>query len=232
MEPKVIYQDDDLLVLDKPSGWVVNDADTTKNLQTLQTWLKDNFDFPISNSLEMRSGIVHRLDKDTSGVLLVAKTSEMFSYLQSQFKERKVEKKYVALVHGEVEPARGEIDAPTGRLPWNRKRFGVLPGGREAKTQYKVVRSYDKEGEKYTLLELHPKTGRTHQIRVHLKYIKHPIVADKAYVGRKNWRHDIKWCPRLFLHAKKIAFQYPKGIKASFEVELPEDLRNVLKTLS
>lgn len=231
MGPKVIYQDDDLLVLDKPSGWVVNDADTTKNLQTLQTWLKDNFDFPISSSIEMRSGIVHRLDKDTSGVLLVAKTSEMFSYLQSQFKERKVEKTYVALVHGEVEPTRGEIDAPTGRLPWNRKRFGVLPGGREAKTQYKVVRSYDREGEKYSLLELHPKTGRTHQIRVHLKYIKYPIVTDKAYVGRKNWRHDIKWCPRLFLHAGKITFQQ-NGKKLSFESKLPDDLQNVLKTLS
>lgn len=232
MSPRIIYQDDCFMVLDKPSGWIVNDAETTNNQSTVQGWLCRNFKFQISNLKLYRNGIVHRLDKATSGILLVAKTKEAFADLQKQFKERKVKKTYLALVHGRVDLAageEGEIKALVGRLPWRRDRFGVLAGGREAKTRYKVI-SYVKN-EKYSLLELFPETGRTHQIRIHLKYIKHPIVADEFYAGRKTSRDDRKWCPRLFLHAAKISFIHPKtGKRVSFESSLPRELEEALAT--
>ena len=234
----MIYQDAFLLVLEKPSGWVVNDAETTKNLDTVQGWLKKNFDYEISQSHDFRSGIVHRLDKPTSGVLLVAKTKKSFEDLQKQFKERQVEKTYIALVHGKVEPPEGETDAPTGRLPWARRKFGVLPGGRKAQTGYKTLAHY--KGPEwarggpvdYTLLELHPKTGRTHQIRIHLKHLGYPVVGDRVYAGRKTWRHDNAWCPRLFLHAARIKFSHPATSKSmEFESKLPGELEHVLAGL-
>jgi 23S rRNA pseudouridine1911/1915/1917 synthase len=171
------------------------------------------------------------LDKETSGLLIVAKTISAFENLQSQFKERKVTKTYIALVHGVVEPKEGEIIASVGRLPWRRERFGVLPGGREAITKYKVI-SYHSlitdHGSQFTLVELYPKTGRTHQIRIHLKFIGHPIVGDYFYAGRKTARDDREWCPRLFLHASKITFFHPvTGKEVKFESELPKDLNLV-----
>lgn len=238
MEPKIIFEDGEILVLDKPSGWITNEADTTTNQPVIQRWLAENFKFhggagySISNDELYRSGIVHRLDKETSGILLVAKTKEAFEKLQRQFKSREVEKTYTALAHGEVEPQEGEISAPVGRLPWRRDRFGVLPGGRDATTGYKVTGYYESEGEKYTLLKLKPKTGRTHQIRIHLKYIGHPIVADEFYAGRKTARNDRKWCPRLFLHASGISFTHPKSQKQLvFTSKLPADLQTRLAFL-
>jgi len=231
MEPKIIFEDESILILDKPAGWIVNDATTTVNQSTIQEWLRRNFQFSIFNFQNLRNGIVHRLDKETSGVLLVAKTKEAFENLQAQFKSREVKKNYLALVHGKVEPKEGEIKEPVGRLPWRRDRFGVLPGGREATTGYKVIRYYDIKNEKFTLLELKPKTGRTHQIRIHLKYIGHPIVSDEFYAGRKTARNDRKWCPRLFLHASKISLKHPQsGKKMEFESPLPFDLEKARET--
>jgi 23S rRNA pseudouridine1911/1915/1917 synthase len=262
VEPKVIYEDDRLLVLDKPSGWVVNEAVTTGENPVIQTWLVNNFNFPTVKDRELRSGIVHRLDKETSGVLLIAKTSEMFVHLQQLFKERKVEKSYIALVHEKPANNEGVIESQVGRLPWNRERFGVLPGGREAVTGYKVLSVYGSKlsdgtpvsrsnyqadtqatdnrkqttenrqpKPEYSLIELHPKTGRTHQIRIHLKHIGHPIVADAFYAGRKTARKDRKWCPRLFLHAASIEFTYPERGKVRYEADLAHDLQNALNTL-
>lgn len=232
MDPKIIYEDEDLMVVDKPAGWIVNEAATTKDQPVLQTWLS-KIDFPLSGSREFRSGIVHRLDKETSGVILVAKTKSAFEKLQAQFKNREVQKTYVALVHGRVEPESGEISVPVGRLPWRRDRFGVLPGGREAETGYKVIRYYDIKGSTLTFLELKPKTGRTHQIRIHLKYIGHPIVTDEFYAGRKTARNDRKWCPRLFLHAAGIEFTHPEtGKSVSFKSSIPMDLRDSLEVLN
>lgn len=224
--PKVIYQDSQILVLDKPSGWITNDATTTGNQPTVQSWLRRNFQFPIFNFRECRNGIVHRLDKETSGILLVAKTKEAFEELQKQFKEREVEKSYVALVHGHVEPKEGEIKAPVGRLPWRRDRFGVLPGGREAVTRYKVIRYYGDN----SLVEFFPQTGRTHQIRIHAKYIGYPLVGDSFYAGRKTAREDRKWAPRLFLQAGGIKFKHPgSGKEVEFHLDLSQDLQNILK---
>lgn len=176
-----------------------------------------------------RSGVVHRLDKETSGCLVIAKNPDTFTKLQAVFKERKVKKTYIALVHGKLVPQEGEIRAPVGRLPWNRERFGIVPGGKEATTKYKVSKYYSG----YTLVELYPESGRTHQLRVHLKYIGHPIVGDYLYAGRKVQKQDRQWCPRVFLHAAKIAFYHPTTNKnISVSSELPQTLDLVLQKLT
>lgn len=243
MEPRILYEDEQILVIDKPSGMVVNRADSAK-VETVQDWVESYLnsrrilplDSPAaipSAEFEKRSGIVHRLDKETSGVLIIAKTPHAFENLQGQFKERTVEKVYLALVHGEMEQNEGTISAPIGRLPWNRKRFGILAGGREAETIYKRIKIYDLRfknmGEIYTFLELYPKTGRTHQIRVHLKSIGHPIAGDTFYAGRKTARNDRQWCPRIFLHAKSITFTHPHtGRRFTVTSDIPQDLSETL----
>ena len=232
LTPQVVFQDDLLLVLDKPAGMVVNRAETTKNEETIQDWIQKNLQFPISNSQPLRNGLVHRLDKETSGLLIIAKTKEAFFNLQQQFKERKVRKRYLALVHGKVEPTQGMIQAAISRSPFDRKKFGVFLGGREAKTNYKVEKYYHLGTENYTFLELTPTTGRTHQIRVHLKFIGHPIVADEKYVGRKTLRKDLQWCPRLFLHAVGLSFFHPFSLQeVNLSSKLPSDLRLAMMKL-
>lgn len=231
MEPKVIYEDDNLFVIDKLSGWIVNEASTTKDQPVLQTWLKQ-FDYPLADDVPSRHGIVHRLDKETSGVMIVAKDKMSFDKLQASFKAREVQKTYVALVHGKLSPGEGEINVPVGRLPWRRDRFGVVPGGRSSQTFYKVLEFFPGNNAGHTLVEFYPKTGRTHQIRIHCRYVGHAIVADDFYAGRKTARNDRKWCPRLFLHAKSISFKHPKtGRKVEFISKLPEDLEAVLQNL-
>jgi 23S rRNA pseudouridine1911/1915/1917 synthase len=234
LTPGIIFEDDYLLVLDKPAGMVVNNATTTKGQETLQSWLVANFAFPIFSFPEARNGIVHRLDKETSGLMAIAKTIEVFRALQAQFKERKVNKSYLTLVHGKVVPVDGEINISVGRLPWNRQRFGVLPGGREAVTLYKVKGYYLFPGNKeaFSFLEVFPKTGRTHQIRIHLKHIGHPVVGDSFYAGRKTSRCDRLWCPRLFLNAAKLEYTHPITKKTvSLRSPLPKDLVEVFKKL-
>ena len=253
MEATVSFEDHSLLVLNKPAGWVVNDAETVKHNLVVQRWLTDHYNFETIGDREFRCGIVHRLVKETSGILLIAKTKDAFYELQRQFRERIVEKTYVALVHGIVEPKEGKIEAEVGRLPWRRDRFGVLPGGRDSLTYYKVIQVCHPRvdgdpiktnqhrvnwipasaGMTYSLLEFYPKTGRTHQIRIHAKYIGHPLVSDDFYAGRKTARKDRKWCPRLFLQAKAITFLHPVTKKElKFESELAEDLQEVLKSLT
>lgn len=239
MNPKVLYEDDILLVIDKPAGIVVNRAESTKG-ETVQDWVEKylgtNGPVVSSRDFEMRSGVVHRLDKETSGVLIIAKIPKAFEGLQKQFKERQVKKTYVALVHGELKQPEGVINASVGRLPWNRERFGVFAGGREAETNYKRIKIFDlrfkNTEEIFTLLELFPKTGRTHQLRVHLKSIGHPIVSDNLYAGRKTARKDRLWCPRLFLHAKNIAFLHPYYHNSiTVDSSLPSDLTKALTCL-
>lgn len=274
INPEIIYEDEFLLVLNKPSGWIVNKAASTLDQPVIQSWLSLNFSYPISQNSILRSGVVHRLDKETSGLLIVAKNKEIFEKLQGFFKERKIKKTYIALVHGEVKPEEGKINASVGRLPWNRRRFGILPGGREAETEYRVISYFYKDkievidknnwikinniiennesGEdldikgktvllrdeafkepknSYSLLCLNPKTGRTHQIRIHLKYLGFPIVGDSFYAGRKTSRQDRNWCPRLFLHAQTLSFIHPVTEKLLvFDAKLPSDLKDLFKT--
>lgn len=231
MNPGIIFEDEDLIVLEKPSGFIVNEAESTHGQKVIQEWLK-TLNYPLAKDREYRSGIVHRLDKETSGILIVAKTSDAFTFLQAQFKERKVKKTYTALVHGEV-ANQGEINQPVGRLPWRRDRFGVLPGGRESETSYRVAGYYSNGKEKFSLVEANPKTGRTHQIRIHFKFLGHPLVADTFYAGRKTARADRVWCPRLFLHAASISFSHPKEARLlSFKSALPADLTLALENLT
>lgn len=220
--PSVIYEDDYILAINKPAGWVVNESETAHGNPTLQDWISKNFNFETSKSKEMRSGIVHRLDKPTSGIILVAKTTDVFFALQKQFADREIEKVYVALVHGKVKESSGSINEKIGRLPWNRMRFGVFEGGRDAVTNYKVLDS----NSDYSFLELYPKTGRTHQLRVHLKHIGHPIVGDHLYAGRKLYKEDIQKFSGLMLHAKEITFTHPiTKEKMKLEAPLAEDFK-------
>ena len=249
MEFTIIYEDIDLLVIDKPAGVTVNLADTTKGQLTVQEWAEERLgneykvlsikykgkssQDPIETFYQ-RGGVVHRLDKETSGCLILAKNPVAFVNLQKQFKERTVKKVYHALAHGKITPMEGEINVPVDRLPWNRKQFGIVPGGRESKTLYKVLQYYKnpKTKEVLTFVELYPYSGRTHQIRVHLKYIGHPIFADFLYAGRKTARNDRKILERVFLHAARISFAQPRtGEELSFESLLPQELQRVLDAL-
>lgn len=247
MKPQVIFEDDDILVINKPYGMVVNKADTTRYVETVQEWAESRIKKHESRIMNeddsefvKRGGVVHRLDKETSGVLILAKNEQSFVNLQAQFKERKVKKTYITLVHGVVSPADGTIDAKIGRLPWNRTRFGVFDDGRESTSVYHVVANYkfsmpDRKKnpvEDLTLVEVYPASGRTHQIRVHMKHIGHPVFADELYAGRKTARDDRKFLPRQFLHASRISFKHPKtSSELTFEAELPEELSTFLETL-
>ena len=244
----ILFEDSDMLVVNKPAGVIVNDSDTTTHIKTLQGLVDEYLHIvrPKTKLIEQRkagewespeeaftnrSGIVHRLDKETSGIILVAKNVLSFTALQKQFKERIVEKTYTALTHGKIMPKIGEINVPVGRLTFNRKRFGIVAGGRESVTEYEVIDCFEnpKTKEVLSLVRLHPKTGRTHQIRVHLQYLKHPIFGDELYAGRKQSREDRKVLPRVFLHAQSISFLHPKtGQKMHFEAPLTDELQRVL----
>jgi 23S rRNA pseudouridine1911/1915/1917 synthase len=137
----------------------------------------------------------------------------------------------VALLHGHLAEKEGVVEAEVGRLPWNRRRFGVLQGGRHSKSVYKVRDEYEKDNEKYSLVDFYPETGRTHQIRIHAKHIGHAIVGDEFYAGRKTARNDRKWCPRVFLHAQGIKFKNLSGKEAGYIAELPDDLQEVINML-
>lgn len=231
MKPKIVFEDDDLLVLDKPAGLVVTRAKTVRE-ETVQDWAEENY--KLSNYLiaNCRSGIVHRLDKETSGLLLVAKTKEAFVNLQKQFKERRVKKKYFALAHGKLEPRRGEIVLPVGRTKKDREKFGVVVEGRRARTKYKVLRYHDTEAlGKLSFLELEPLTGRTHQLRVHLAFLGHPLMSDLKYGGKRG-RQDYLFCPRLFLHAHQLGFYHPQtGHFCQFTSPLPSGLKSAILRL-
>lgn len=239
MDIPIVYEDDELFVINKPPGIVVNRAESVKG-ETVQDWAEKKFTNPTNLTNENkdfydRAGIVHRIDKETSGLLLIAKNPDAFIKLQSQFKERIVKKTYLAIVHGKLVPPEGEIRAPVGRLPWNRERFGIVPGGKESVTKYKCLSVSEHPGVKgqkevLTLVELSPETGRTHQIRVHLKYINHPIIGDYLYAGRIVSRNDRTWASRVMLHAWKISFQHPKtGVTLALVAAIPDDMNRIIR---
>ena len=240
--PNIIFEDENILVVDKPAGLIVNNSDTSRHVLTLQTWAEKKigtFDLLKQNKSEFeeRGGVVHRLDKETSGIVILAKNEDAFIELQKQFKDRVVKKTYVALCHGKIVPPDGEINVPIGRLPWNRTKFGVISEGRESKTLYKVI-SYKildmgKISEDLSLIEAYPQTGRTHQIRVHMRYLGYPIFSDELYAGRKIMKRDRKLLPRHFLHATRISFDHPvTGEHLTLESSLPPELVDLLSTLT
>ena len=238
MDIPIIYEDDFLLAIDKPSGIAVNRSENETG-ETIQDYSEDKIGIRKSesgiekdNDFSNRAGIVHRLDKDTSGVLLIAKDEASFFALQAQFKARTVEKKYYALVHDKIETSLFKIVAPVSRLPWNRRKFGVVTSGRYAETVVRTKEFFeDKTGNKYTLIEAEPKTGRTHQIRIHLKHVQHPVVCDFLYCGRNVYRQDETIFNRLFLHAYYLKFTHPvKKNPVEIEIPLEADLMNKIIT--
>ena len=234
---KKIYEDADLLILDKPFGLVVNRSKTTKG-ETLQDFLIKYLGLPlpptqVSSFTEnqdeiflLRSGLAHRLDKDTSGVIVVAKNPQTLINLMDQFKNRGVAKSYVALVHGKILNPVLEVSAPIGRNPKNRFRYAVVMGGKVAQTVIKVQKIL---AEKYSLVSVEPKTGRTHQIRVHLSAINHPIVGDVLYSPKSFRLDDHQNYGRLMLHAHRVEFIHPSnGEKVAFEANIPSEFEKVL----
>ncbi len=229
----VLYEDADLLVVDKPAGMVVHPAAGNWHGTLVNAVLYHCPDLEGVGGAR-RPGIVHRLDKDTSGVILVAKNDNAHRALQAQFKVRQVHKTYLALVFGQMAPAQGEINAAIGRDVRDRKRMAVVPlsQGRPAVTRYETldVLKSPATGERLSLLSCRPLTGRTHQIRVHLAHIKHPIVGDETYGGR---RRPPAPCPRQFLHAHRLRFRLPAtGEEVEVTAPLPADLQRVLDYLA
>ena len=231
---EIVYEDETLVVVNKPAGLVVHPAAGTPS-GTLSNALAYHFQQLPPGGKGVRPGIVHRLDRDTSGLLVVAKTEAALENLSDRFRDRKVFKSYVALVHGRVLANSGKIDQPLARDPSNRTRMAVVRGGRSALTLYRVRRSFDR----FTLLDVELKTGRTHQIRVHLAWLKHPVVGDETYGGgRDNTIQDpqlrarIRNLHRNFLHAEKLGFTHPATKEwVKFESPLPAELSQLLDTV-
>jgi 23S rRNA pseudouridine1911/1915/1917 synthase len=292
-EVAILFEDTDLVVVNKPAGVVVNQADTHTDF-TIQDWMVSHleqeyqapvaqldwdqvvpgwqaqvpgdFDLQFGTPEEIfseRKGMVHRLDKDTSGALVLAKHPGSLMNLLRQFKDRQVEKTYHCLVHGKFGIEADTISFPIGRASRDRKIFDVRPDGREAVTTYQVKAFYPEvDWEKvlaeiqavqtdfteqaakelkrrfqvyqgFSLVECQPKTGRTHQIRVHMAHLQHPLVGDTTYIGRKRQALDPLWCPRQFLHASRVEFKQPR-VQQQLAVEAPlaADLAQVLAKLN
>ncbi len=238
----VIYEDDSIIVIDKPALLVVNKSATVEGI-TLQDWLKEK-DWLKKDKTKAEkgyqrfltdSGMVHRLDKEASGLMVVTKTPEAFLSLLDQFKERKVKKSYLVLVHGKVAPEEKTINGRIGRKQNDRRKHGIVSYGVTAETRLEPVSYLQDPKEKnrskkyFTLLRVRPQTGRTHQVRVHLLSIRHPLVSDRLYAGKKTSRADHRWCSRLFLHAESLEFIHPITKKiVKFFSPLPSDLSTAL----
>lgn len=279
LELEILFEDRDIVCVQKPAGVVVNDATTVKG-DTVQSWMRrrfraenlaleddwrslvpsdfsDEFGTP-AEIFEKRVGMVHRLDKDTSGVLILAKNPGSLVSLLAQFRLRHVSKKYLCLVHGVVKEKEGVLDFPLGRARSDRKKFAVVPDGRSASTSFVVEErfqgldkpqlqaeiravaqdpvSFFKQADRiyqgFSLVQCLPHTGRTHQIRVHLAHIQHPLVGDTTYVGRKRAQLDPVWCPRHFLHAESLTFVHPRtGREQTVVAPLSTELEKVLELM-
>ena len=234
-----IYEDEDLAVINKPAGMVVHPAPGNYTGTLVNALL---FHCPDIGHIggDIRPGIVHRLDKDTSGAMVVAKNNATHESLSSQFKERSIKKEYLAIVHGRMTGNTGNISLPIGRHPTQRKKMSTLSRvGRSAETVWRVAAQY----EGFTLLRLDLKTGRTHQIRVHCSAIHHPIVGDPLYGGRRSSalsgnvadkvRHHLKAVKRQMLHAHRLQFFHPATKKnVAFEAPIPEDMQHLMVGLA
>ena len=280
MNIPILFEDADLAVVNKAPGVVVNKASTVKE-ETIQDWWEERLsksveskmtdwkqmvpaDFPHEYGtpeeiFAERGGVAHRLDKETSGVLVLAKNPGSLAHLLRQFRLRETTKMYTCLVHGKFSILEDTVSLPLGRAADNRTKFTVDAEGRAAETHYKVTTFYpqldlDKVLQNptdaatkniqnlrkklqnayqgFSLVQCWPKTGRTHQLRVHLSHLKHPIVADATYLGKKRQSFDALWCPRLFLHATTLEFTHPRtGERQKFSADIWPDLQTALEFL-
>ncbi len=255
MKPEIIFENNDYIVINKPAGLVVH-ADGKTTERTLVDWIMSNHP-EIENVGEplvltgkgdvaiiiKRPGVAHRLDRDTSGVMIIAKTPESFEFFKSAFKNRDVAKTYTAIVWGHVKEDIGIIDASIARSKSDFRKWSAQRGKRgherSAVTEYKVLSRFSEAGsssaqgfgetkEKFTLLELAPKTGRTHQIRVHMKYMNHPIICDSLYAEGKP---AVLGFDRTALHSRKISFRDPNGEERTFEAPYPDDFLETIAKL-
>ncbi len=211
----VVYEDDDCVVINKPVGLLTHSKGVFNNEATVATWLADRY---TGESRGERDGIVHRLDRGTSGVMICAKNDGALKALQKQFSARKAKKSYIALVEGRIRPEEAIIDLPIERNPKEPQRFRVGVNGKSAVTAYKTLEIIEKKGHTYSLLELKPTTGRTHQLLVHLNYLKHPIVGDTFYKGHS--------ADRLYLHAKSLELTLPNRERKVFSVPVPPEFED------
>jgi 23S rRNA pseudouridine1911/1915/1917 synthase len=255
MNIKILYEDKNVLAIDKPAGVAVHPDGKSKK-PTIADWVLSNY--PSTKNVGepfiiekeggkkekiLRPGIVHRLDRETSGVLLIAKNQKTFLFLKDQFQNHKIKKTYRAFVYGSVSDpkaslltgGKGVINVPIGRSPKDIRAYtagrGARPPLREAITEYVVLDRFKDGDEQYSYVEVYPKTGRTHQIRVHMRYINHPVVSDPIYRGTKDLALGMK---RLALHASSITFSLPnsgkiKGEMKTIEASLPADFKKVIK---
>ena len=217
----IVYEDDDVIVVNKPQGMVVHPAPGHPDHTLVNALL---YHSPLSTiNGTFRPGIVHRIDKDTSGLLMVAKNDLAHQSLAEQLRNKTNKREYLALVYGQIKEDEGTIDAPLGRNPQDRKKQAVVKGGRHAVTHFKIIKRYDN----FTLVKCILETGRTHQIRVHMKYIGHPLVGDPLYGPRKMIGKNGQ-----FLHAALLGFKHPRtGKEMVFEAPLPENFQKMLDKL-
>lgn len=217
---KVLYEDKDIIAIDKPAGILAHPDERSKEKTILDLFQKK---YP-------KVELVHRLDKDTSGVMLLAKNKKAHEFLKSQFQNRTIRKTYLAIVSGSMKNERGIINKPIGRSPKDFRRYlagrGARGEMRDAITQYRVLKRFEVFKNKFTYLEIHPKTGRTHQIRVHMKYINHPVACDSLYNPDNPCPKGIK---RQALHAQSIEFKNLKEEVVKVESPLPKEFIKIIK---
>lgn len=232
MKIPIITETADFIAINKPAGLLVHSAPGRENEETLASWLLENYPEVkmVGDSLLKRPGIVHRLDKETSGVMIVARSQDFFNHFKDLLKNHKVKKTYIALALGDV-PRRLSINTPIGLKTGTVKHTTVIKNAKmikSAETEIRPLEYLEKNGQKYTLLRVLPKTGRTHQIRVHLASIGKPVVGDKLYGGKNNIFPGLN---RHFLHAESLEFSLLDGGRIHLEAELPKDLQDVLDRL-
>lgn len=239
MFPEKIYEDDSVLVLNKPAGLVVH-SDGKIQEKTLCDWVleeypeMENVGEPLDTKTDFikRPGIVHRLDRETSGVIILAKTQDSFEFLKEQFQKRNVEKIYNAVVWGNIKNDKGIVNAPIGRNGKDFRQWSATRGARgqmrEAVTEYTVLSRFEEDGQKFVLVEVRPKTGRTHQIRVHMKYLNNPIVGDTLYAENRPY---VLGFTRVALHARSLTIEVPNEGKKTFEASYPDDFLDLLAKL-
>ena len=240
----VIYETKDFVAVNKPAGVLVHPVKSLKHKtegegETLAEWAVKRYPEVknVGDEPEVRPGIVHRLDRDTSGIILICRNQEFFEYAKNLFKTHEIKKTYLALVWGKLEPKTGEIKTPIGikngsikRTVWQKTAKDL----KDAVTEYKVVKNFevfgpDEKVQDFSLVEVSPKTGRTHQIRIHMASVGHPVVGDKLYGGKNTAPFELD---RQFLHAASLEFAMADGHRIMLEAELPEELKRIIDTFS